>query len=129
MSAEKTNREVEIIRTIHGYLDNGNEYYEVEIRIPADLVYFCGHFVGNPVLPGVVQLNSIAMAQIESLWPDIGRLEKLRRLKFIHIIRPNDLLRLRLERKKEKSQINMMILRDETCCTSAMLIFGELEKQ
>ena len=128
MSCKIGNRELGILEVLHGTLESGNEYYEVEFHVPENLIYFRGHFVGNPVLPGVVQLNSVALAQIESFWPDFCRLDTIRRLKFIHTIKPNDVVRMRLERKKDKPQVNMKILREGTCCTSAMLLFNEKAK-
>ncbi len=116
-------RELEVLRTAHGHTAKGAEFHEVELRVPEDLLYLSGHFPGDPVLPGVVQLNTVAMAQIEQIWPELGRLEQIRRLKFIHIIGPGERIRLRLEKRANPLQISLVILRDETLCTSGILVF------
>lgn len=99
---------------------------EVELRAPADLVYFSGHFPGDPLLPGVVQLNDVALAEVERSWPDLGPLERIQRLKFIHPIRPGDAFTLRLERRTRPGQVALAIRRPGgEVCTSAVLSFSD----
>jgi 3-hydroxymyristoyl/3-hydroxydecanoyl-(acyl carrier protein) dehydratase len=99
---------------------------EVVLRAPPDLVYFTGHFPGDPLLPGVVQLNDVALAEVERAWPDLGPLERIQRLKFVRAIRPGDPFTLRLERRARPGQVALTILSgDEALCTSAVLSFGE----
>lgn len=120
-------RELDVLGTTRGQTEKGEVFVEVTLRVPEDLLYFSGHFQGDPVLPGVVQIANTALAQVERCWPDLGRLESVKRLKFIHIIRPADTIVLRLVRRSKPGRrtIAMTISRDETTlCTSGVLTFS-----
>ena len=96
---------------------------EVELRVPEDLLYFRGHFDGDPVLPGVVQIDEV-VAQIERIWPELGTLERARRIKFIRVIRPGTTLDLRLTKRADPAQIGFRIDSDEKACASGILVFA-----
>ena len=118
-------RELEELSTKDGVNDAGREVHTVELRVPENLLYFQGHFKNDPVLPGVVQLNTVVLSRIERRWPELGRLEKMRRLKFIQIIRPGDVIAVRLERKATPNQVGLVITKGDEVCTTASLIFAE----
>lgn len=102
---------------------DGRERWEVELEVPPDLLYFLGHFDGDPVLPGVVQLDDAVLTQVERAWPDLGRLERARRLKFVRPIRPGGVVRLALERRSDPGQVGFHIESGGETCTSGILIF------
>ena len=66
---------------------------ELQLRIPLDLVYFCGHFPQAPVVPGVVQIGwALALAA-----PRLGtppRCLSMEALKFQQLIRPGNRAKL-----------------------------------
>lgn len=65
------------------------------LYLPADLVYFIGHFPDQPILPGVVQLRwAIALAQPLGLGED---LDAMQRLKFSRPMVPGLELELQLQ--------------------------------
>jgi 3-hydroxymyristoyl/3-hydroxydecanoyl-(acyl carrier protein) dehydratase len=66
--------------------------------IPADLVYFEGHFEGLPLLPAVAQLSRIVMPLIRREFPDLGAVRKLWRVRFRHPIGPNRTITIALSR-------------------------------
>jgi 3-hydroxymyristoyl/3-hydroxydecanoyl-(acyl carrier protein) dehydratase len=105
--------------------DAGRAVRVVELRIPEDLAYFDGHFDGDPVLPGVVQLNTVALAHVETRWPELGHLEGTRRLKFIRPLRPGDTITLYLERKSAPRQVGLVIKKGDETCTTTTLLFAE----
>lgn len=71
---------------------------EGAVAIAADLPFFDGHFDGQPVLPAVAQLAAIVAPAARRAWPDLGRLERLARLKFQRLVAPGAHLAVRLER-------------------------------
>jgi acyl-coenzyme A synthetase/AMP-(fatty) acid ligase/3-hydroxymyristoyl/3-hydroxydecanoyl-(acyl carrier protein) dehydratase len=74
------------------------ERHTFEVFVPADAWYFRGHFPGDPILPGVAQLNELIMPHVARAWPSSGRPRRLSRVKFQRPIRPKDLIGLALER-------------------------------
>lgn len=72
-------------------------------RVTGDEAFLAGHFPGNPVLPGVIQLEALAQAGAIALLSDeryagklplFGGVEKVR---FRRLVRPGDELVLHVE--------------------------------
>ena len=103
--------------------DEDLERMDVDLSVPADLFAFRGHFEGDPVLPAVVQLDGGVLPQVERAWPDLGCLERARRLKFVRPIRPGDVIRLSLERRNGARQVEFSIETGGETCSSGLLIF------
>lgn len=59
-------------------------------RVPHDHPGFAGHFPDAPVLPAVVQLLDLVLPAVAETWPDLDTPHELRRLKFLHPVRPGD---------------------------------------
>ncbi len=73
------------------------EHLRYELDITNDLIWFKGHFPGQPVLPGVVQLDwAIKLAQQHFGHQDVPR--EVLRLKFKSVVVPPKLLVLSLSR-------------------------------
>lgn len=71
----------------------------VRVQIPDDCGYFRGHFDGQPILPGVVQLQHFALAEVRRRYPELQRLRRLTRVKFKRLLSPGETLVLQLVRK------------------------------
>ncbi|MCB9602105.1 MAG: hypothetical protein H6720_17440 [Sandaracinus sp.] len=69
-----------------------------EITVPADLKYFDGHFVGDPIVPGVAQVVALAEEGARRAFPELGGSAGIRRVKFMEALRPGDTLELAVER-------------------------------
>jgi hypothetical protein len=84
------------IVTPHSSSTEGETVLRVEV--PRDLVFFEGHFEGNPMLPGVAQVLALVDREARRVFPDLASrgARKLSRLKFQATIRPGDTLELGL---------------------------------
>lgn len=112
-------RELEVLGTSSTESPSG---CVIDLRVPEDLFYFQGHFDGDPVLPGVVQIDEV-LTQVERVWPELGRLERARRVKFIRIIRPGTKLLLTLTRRADPAQVAFRIDSAGEACSSGILVF------
>ncbi|MGG1946614.1 AMP-binding protein [Trinickia sp. NRRL B-1857] len=66
-----------------------------ELRVPATLVHFTGHFPGLPILPGVVQIDWAVQLGAEH-WPQVRSMQAVERLKFMAPVPPGAILHLTL---------------------------------
>lgn len=95
------------------------------VEIPADLLYFEGHFPGAPLLPGVAQLAVLVLAQVHRLWPYLGEPSRVSRLKFKRPIGPGDRLLLSLELSRAAvPRVDFSLERAGDCCTTGAMTFA-----
>lgn len=99
------------------------ELVELEGEVPSDLIWFRGHFEGYPILPGVVQLNQLVMAECRRLWPELGALRRLSRVKFRKRIGTGDRIALRLKREHAGRAVGYEITSAGESCSSGTLEF------
>jgi acyl-CoA synthetase (AMP-forming)/AMP-acid ligase II/3-hydroxymyristoyl/3-hydroxydecanoyl-(acyl carrier protein) dehydratase len=78
---------------------------KIEMHMPKRLIWFEGHFPDAPVLPGIAQVH-LASQWAEHLWRWRPNGANLSRLKFRHIIRPGDSVRLTLTRDLSKQRLS-----------------------
>lgn len=78
----------------------GSSEHRLSLDVNSELVFFKGHFPGNPILPGIVQLHW-AIGISMSLFNFGGIPYEVKRLKFSNIVQPSCVLELRLEQKSE----------------------------
>lgn len=93
----------------------------LSLEVPADLVWFDGHFPSAPILPGVAQIGwAIAYARERfGLDADPTRIE---RVKFLHTVHPRE--RLTLELKREHSAVRWRFCAAETLLSQGRLLFA-----
>ena len=77
--------------------------------------FFCGHFDEFPVLPGVVQLYFAHLFAEEIFKTEISK-DTVKKVKFSHIIKPDEELELVLE--KSEKNIGYTYRTKETVCSS-----------
>lgn len=93
-----------------------------ELDVSPDLRWFAGHFPGEPVLPGVAQLDAIVLPACASAWPELGRPRKLGRIKFRKPIGPGDHLELHLVRAAA-DRVSFELHRGAELCASGAIEF------
>lgn len=96
-----------------------------EVRIPADSPWFCGHFPGEPILPGIAQLGMVFDA-IARAGDRKRSIKSVSRVRFKQVIRPDDRLRIiAAPRKDEVESYNFRImLEEEVVCSGVMTFQG-----
>jgi 3-hydroxymyristoyl/3-hydroxydecanoyl-(acyl carrier protein) dehydratase len=108
---------------------NRSEENEIsaEIHVPSDSPWFDGHFPGVPILPGVAQIgmvfDAISKAHNQNLM-----ISSVRRVRFKHIIRPDDQLKIiAVPLKQETDSYSFRVLvQEETACSGVITV--ELQK-
>ncbi len=108
--------------------DGDVEVYEFAVRVPEGLRWFEGHFVGNPVLPAMVQLWE-ALLLVTGVWPDLESLRGVTRAKFRRPIRPGDELRVRFRRTPGAARASFEYRRQQESCSSGVLEFAKSKGQ
>jgi len=99
------------------------ERIELDLRVPADLAYFDGHFPGMPILPGVVQIDWSIRLGRERL-PLRGGFVAAEQLKFLSIIRPDMRLTLSLQINTHGERLGFSYAAKERKYSSGTLVFG-----
>jgi len=99
------------------------ERVELDLRVPADLEYFAGHFPGAPVLPGVVQLDWCVRLASGRL-PLRGGFRALEQIKFLAPISPKDRLTLTLRARQEGTRLDFQYAASGKKLSSGTLLFG-----
>jgi acyl-CoA synthetase (AMP-forming)/AMP-acid ligase II len=95
----------------------------LELTVPADLLYFDGHFTVAPVLPGVVQVDWAMHYGREYLGLG-GAFGGINALKFQQMIRPAQPVRLELIHDGAKGSLNFRYFSDAGMHASGRILLG-----
>ena len=95
--------------------------FEADVVFPADAPYFRGHFDSFHLLPGVAQLG-FAVRYSAFVRGISEPVKTVKRLKYTSIIRPGDLVHIRVERKGERETV-FAFTKGEAQCSSGTLVF------
>ena len=93
-----------------------------QLKIPANLPYFQGHFEQCRLLPGVVQIGW-AIELGRKYLSFAGTFSALSAVKFTRVIQPDDVIMLELEYSSEKRQLDFAYDLDGRACSSGSVLF------
>lgn len=96
---------------------------ELALKIPAKLIYFDGHFAGNPILPGITQVHWAAHYGRELLGVN-GVFCRLEAAKFQQVIFPESVVTLGLEYQPEKQKLVFRYFSDKGVHSSGRICFN-----
>ena len=105
----------------------GGEGLRVSVVVPTNLVYFEGHFPGHPILPGIAQLETLVLDEVERRWPDLPALRSLARLKWKSPVLPGQALEVELVRSHGRTRVDFTITRAGEACAQGTLEYGTVE--
>ena len=74
---------------------------EFDVSIPAESVFFVGHFDDYPIFPAIAQVDAVVLPRVERTWPSLGAPTELSRIKFLRSIRPGAVFSVVLVRMAE----------------------------
>lgn len=95
----------------------------LQCHIPAELVYFDGHFAGNPILPGIVQVHW-AEAFGRRLLQVEGRFQQLEVVKFQQVILPHSQLSMTLKYDARGHKLTFKYESPQGVHSSGRICFG-----
>lgn len=96
-----------------------------EVRVPVHPAHaaFEGHFPGEPIFPGVALLGLVVSALQEKLGYDL-RVTAIPSVRWRAVVRPGDVLDVRLTRLEEEDHVAFEVRNGETLVSHGTLVAG-----
>jgi 3-hydroxyacyl-[acyl-carrier-protein] dehydratase len=93
------------------------------VRVPPESPWFCGHFPGEPILPGIAQLGMVFEA-INQFGNHNLAIAAINRVRFRQMIRPNQQLRIIAtpQRDQTGSYLFRILVEEEMVCSGVMTV-------
>jgi len=94
-----------------------------DIHVPPDSPWFCGHFPGEPILPGIAQLGMVYDAINRSVDQNL-EISTISRVRFKQIIRPNDPLTIVATPQQglSKAYVFRVMVAGEVACSGVIKV-------
>ena len=105
---------------------------EALAHVPADSLWFCGHFPGEPILPGIALINIAWQAIIrdaEKKGEEI-RLNSLRRVRFTQPVRPGENLSFLITAEAARDEIlySFKVAGEKNAVCSVLIVARKVKK-
>jgi 3-hydroxymyristoyl/3-hydroxydecanoyl-(acyl carrier protein) dehydratase len=93
------------------------------LMLPADAIWFDGHFPNDPIMPGVAQIQLVLEA-VNATLGTVCRIKSLKRIRFRSMIRPGD--RFEIETQAAAGHTGTFQFRitldDNIACTGTIVV-------
>jgi len=98
------------------------DHITASTRVPADSVWYAGHFPGNPILPGIAVLALVKEAILAAELREKRRVEitGIGRVRFRLPVKPDDRMTLKISRERKQGGLTYefsVCLTEELACT------------
>lgn len=114
------------------FIDNGSVIYKddgmvtAHVRVPADAVWFDGHFPGEPLLPGVAQLAMVVEILSQAVKKQVCATE-VSRVRFKMAIKPGDPIEVQITPKGNNTPSwGFRLLKGQELACSGFLSVAEI---
>ncbi|MBA4422961.1 MAG: hypothetical protein C0390_07635 [Syntrophus sp. (in: bacteria)] len=103
-------------------LSSTADHIAASAQVPADSVWYAGHFPGNPILPGIAVLALVEEAILASELGEKRRVEMtgIGRVRFRLPVTPDDRMTLKISRENKPDRLTYefsVSLAEELACT------------
>lgn len=105
-----------------------DDVVDLNLRIPAELKYFDGHFDQAALLPGVVQIDW-AVYFGRQYFPGLGDFSGMEVVKFKEVIAPNQQVTLSLTFKPEKMKLHFSYTSSKGACSSGRIVLNLIQSE
>jgi len=95
----------------------------LQVEVRTDCPWLEGHFPGQPVLPGVIQLRW-ALHLAQAVWPDLATVDTVSNLKFQQPVLPPASLLLELRRHPALARVDFCWQQSEKPCSRGRVSFS-----
>lgn len=98
------------------------DHITASARVPADSVWYAGHFPGNPILPGIAVLALVEEAILALELRENRQVEVtgIGRVRFRLPVKPDDRMTLKISRERKQDRITYefsVCIAEELACT------------
>ncbi|EEJ72822.1 FabA-like domain protein [Lactobacillus ultunensis DSM 16047] len=91
-------------------------------NVSANESYFAGHFPGNPVMPGVLIIQTgIEAVQVLNGAKWHGKLSEIKKARFRKMVKPGDQLEIKISKKDSEIYEAKAMLNDDVACSVELL--------
>ncbi len=94
-----------------------------DFEVGPESPWFSGHFPGEPILPGVAQLEMV-FDTIQGFSPKSLRVTSIRKVRFKQMIRPNDSIRI-IAKPRDQRSVSFsfrVMAKGQLACSGIMVI-------
>ncbi|MCL5808037.1 MAG: hypothetical protein M1418_05760 [Deltaproteobacteria bacterium] len=103
-------------------LSSTADHITASAQVPADSVWYAGHFPGNPILPGIAVLALVEEAILASEQKENRQVEMMGigRVRFRLPVKPDDRMTLKISRERKQDRLSYefsVCISEELACT------------